>query len=254
MKKWLKILFSLNSLRKVFGFQLFFKSFSLNHHLEILDTLEVSRVLVLAPHPDDDIFGCGGTIAKLSQTAEVQVVYFCSGVGGVKVGEKNDQGLSEARKVEVETAGKILGIHKQNFLNYPDGKLSAAPAVIKFVSNLIQEFKPDIIFLPSFLDNHPDHLAVNEIFLKSSANQDLPVWAYEVWTPLFANRIFLINSVLDKKKEAIAAQKSQLETRGYDRAILGLNQYRAEINAKEGFAEAFFVTNTKIYQKLFRLK
>ena len=53
------------------------------------------------------------------------------------------------------------------------------------------------------------------------------------------------------KLQSIQAHKSQLTTRGYEKAIVGLNQYRAEINNQEGFAEGFFATTPEIYMEMF---
>lgn len=254
MKKWRQIAFSQNSLRKFLGFGLFFRAAKFNHHLEIVDSLEYHRILVLAPHPDDDIFGLGGTMAKLSNAgADITVAYFCDGSGGTaKVGEQKDINLIELRKKEAQRAGEILKIKSQVFFGYPDGQLKSDGISLRALNDLIESFKPDIIFVPSFLDNHPDHRAVNEILAHSVAKDspELPVWLYEIWTPIFANRIVNINDEIETKKVAMATQVSQLKARNYDQAVLGLNQYRAEINGQKGYAEGFFATTMEVYRKM----
>mgnify|MGYP001230947510 CR=1 FL=1 len=147
-----------------------------------------------------------------------------------------------------------MGIQKQIFFGYHDGKLAAGNSVIRALSDLIKEVKPDIIFVPSFLDNHPDHRVVNEILINvlSQEKFDGEIWAYEIWTPLLPNRIINITDNIEAKKQAMAAHISQLKSRGYDKAILGLNQYRAEINNFSGFGEAYFAAKFEVYQKLYR--
>ena len=258
MKKLRQIALSLNSLRKTLGFGLFFRSTKFNHHLEILNSLSFRRILVLAPHPDDDVFALAGTMAQLAaQGAKVTVAYFCDGSGGTVELNDYDQSLIALRREEAKKAGEILNILEQVFFGYPDGKLASGSSVNLALNDLIKRVKPDIIFVPSFLDNHPDHRAVNEIlvncFTVSKSNlllADLPIWAYEVWTPILINRLVDITPVIEKKRAAMATQESQLKTRGYDKAILGLNQYRAEINGLEGFGEGFFATTMAIYAKL----
>lgn len=269
MSKLTKILLSINTLRKILGNTLFFQSIKFNFHRQIIkdeeDLFLDKKILVLAPHPDDDCFGAGGTIKKISGKNKVEVAYFCDGSGGVKEKKeiKHDNSLVEARKKEVEASGEILGINNQTFFGYRDGHLAPGQGVVRALSGLIKRFEPDIIFIPSFLDNHPDHRATNEILFKCLGEMVKwpkkatwkgirEIWAYEVWSPIFPNRIVLINGTLEAKKKAIEAQKSQLETRGYDRAILGLNQYRAEINNETGYAEAFLVTTPEIYVDLFK--
>lgn len=263
MKKWLKILLSLNSLRKALGFQLFLKAASLNHHIEILEKIKANSALILAPHPDDDCFGCGGVMRQIADHGEVTVAYLCDGAGGVKLDtQKYDDSLIELRKKEVKESGEILGVKEQVFFGYRDGKLALAQAAIKAVSDLIKRVKPDIILVPSFLDNHPDHRAANEILINAltfirkrkvyAERSEVQIWAYEVWQPILTNRIVMINDELEAKKRAMQTHKSQLEARSYDKAVLGLNAYRAEINAKNGFAEGFFVTSPEIYKKLYQ--
>jgi len=261
MKKLRQIALSLNSLRKFLGFSLFFRSTKFNHHLEItdnLDSLDFRRVLVLSPHPDDDVFGLGGVIAKFTATgAQVTVAYFCDGSGGSReVGWERDLGLVEARMNEAKRAGEILKISKQVFFGYPDGKLTTGGAAQKALNDLIKQVKPDIIFVPSFLDNHPDHRATNDILFKVLSQKDwacdCQIWLFEIWTPIFVNRLVNITNTAQRKQEAMEAQESQLQARAYDKAIFGLNQYRAEINGLEGFAEGFFATTIEVYKKLYK--
>jgi LmbE family N-acetylglucosaminyl deacetylase len=266
MKKWLKILLSLNNLRKVLGFNTLYEALRFNEHLEIDGDLKFKNVLVLAPHPDDEIFGVGGTIKKLAgQGAFVAVVYFCDGAGGVPEGtnennelKRTDPALVQIRKKEAEAAAKLLGISKQIFYSYPDGKLNSSQSAVNGVVDLLKNSEWDIIFLPSLWDNHPDHRSVGEIFYNSlkqkkvEFSKKFEIWFYEIWTPLLPNRIVLINKELELKKQAIATQQSQLKTRGYNQAILALNQYRSEMNNRAGFAEAFFATKPKIYLELFK--
>ena len=269
MKRLLKVLLSLNSLRKTLGFVNFFAAIKFNHHIEEIKDPNFQNVLVLSPHPDDDVFGVGGTLAKLSQKqATITVAYFCDGAGGVPIENQNrdlrdlgvdfkkDKSLIEKRKVEARQAGKILGINSQVFFGYPDGELASGSSAVRALIDLINKVEPVIIFTPSFLDNHPDHRVTNEILMNALSSykyqDNVQIWAYEVWTPLYPNRLVPIKEVLEIKKEAIKKHQSQLQARDYLGAIVGLNQYRAEINDIDGFAEAFFATTIKIYRDLYK--
>lgn len=259
MKRLLRLLLSLNSLRKEIGFSKFFQSIKFDYHLQKIKTLDFKKVLVLAPHPDDEVFGLGGTISFLKNSeANITVCYFCDGSGGIKEmrdekREMRDNRLAQIRKEEAERAGNILGINKQVFFDHPDGKLASGDSINKTLKSLIEEVSPDIIFTPSFLDNHPDHRAVNEILVNVlHGDEKFEIWAYEIWTPFFPNRIVDISPVIDAKKRAMGEHKSQLDSRGYEKAVLGLNQYRAEINNIEGYAEAFLAASPKIYKELYK--
>lgn len=270
MSRWLKAGFSLISLKRSFSFGEIFAATKFDLHI-LEPKLDYKNVLVLSPHPDDDVFGSGGTIKKMTTAgAKVTVAYFCDGSGGVPEKDlnkiemrnegfetpKRDQNLIEQRKIEAQNAGKILGTSELIFWGYPDGKLAAGTSAIRALEDLIERINPDIIFLPSFLDNHGDHRVVSEIFINAAAKMPqiakMPIWLYEVWTPIFVNRLVDISLYIKTKKEAILAHESQIQTRGYDKAILGLNQYRAEINKISGYAEGFFATPFEIYLKLYR--
>jgi len=267
MKKWLKTGLSLLTLRKALGFGSFFSIIKFDLHLSVPSKLNYQNVLVLAPHPDDDVFGLGGTIKKMTTAgAKVTVAYFCDGSGGVPEGRREeeelgyrsrrDEKLIAIRKAEVEKAGKILGISELIFWGYPDGKLAAGTSITRALQDLLKRLKPDIIFLPSFLDNHPDHRVVNEIFINAASAfiqiAQAEIWTYEIWTPIFINRLVDISLYIKTKNEAILAHESQLKSRSYNKAMMGLNQYRAEINKISGHAEGFFAAPFEVYRELYR--
>lgn len=265
MKRWLKQGLSLLTLRKVLGFGNIYAATKFDLYLKS-EKLDFKNALVLAPHPDDDAFAMGGTIKKMTTAGtRVTVAYFCDGSGGVPEGRapeeelgakpRRDNSLIQKRKEEAEKAKQILGISELVFWGYPDGKLASGTSAILALEDLIQRVKPDIIFLPSFLDNHGDHRVTNEIFFNAASKipniNQIPIWAYEIWSPIFINRFVDISLYIKTKEEAIKSHASQLESRNYDKAILGLNQYRAEINKVSGFAEGFFASTFEIYRKLY---
>lgn len=265
MKRWLKQGLSLLTLKKIFSFSQIFAATKFDLRLMADAKVKYQNALVLSPHPDDDVFGLGGTIKKMATAGtKVTVAYFCDGSGGVPEGRpaaeelgaspRRDDSLIRLRKEEAEKSKEILGISELVFFGYPDGKLAAGTSSILALQDLIERVKPDIIFLPSFLDNHSDHRVVNEIFLNASRkvlSEDFPVWAYEIWTPIFVNRLVDISLYIKTKTEAVLAHQSQLKSRRYDKAIIALNQYRAEINNIFGFAEGFMAAPLKLYRELY---
>lgn len=255
MRRWFRTLLSLSNLRKAFGISVVFSAIKNDYQVTTLNKIDFERVLILAPHPDDDVFGMGGTIKKMTSSGvSVTVAYFCDGASGTPDGVI-DKKLIEERKNEAKSAGKILGISEQVFFSYPDRKLAAGGASIRALLDLIERKNPDIIFLPSFLDNHPDHRIVNEILINSLSEKDLddlPIWGYEVWTPSYINRFSDITLYIKTKKEAIMAHESQIKCRPYDKAILGLNQYRGGMLGMGDYAEGFFAAPFKMYRDLYR--
>ena len=268
MSRLLKNALSVNALRKTLGFGNVYAATKFDFAVQYNLKMEYQNALVLAPHPDDETFGMGGTIKKMTTAgSRVTVVFFADGSCGVPLemlAEGQDQknlqsgkSLADLRKNEAQHACKVLGASESIFWGYRDGKLAASHSAIKALEDLIGQIKPDIIFLPSFLDNHPDHRTTNEIFINATSGlpkelKNFEVWAYEVWTPVFANRIVDITLYTKTKEEAIKAYESQLQTRRYDKAILALNQYRAEVNNIQGYCEGFFASSLDLYKELYR--
>ncbi len=266
MKRLLKTALSLVNLKKAISFGSIFAATKNDLYLIKSPKTNFEKVLILAPHPDDDVFGMGGTIKKMTTAGtEVTVAYFCDGAGGVPEGRpkseeigisgRRDENLIPLRKEEAQKSAKILGINETIFWGYPDGKLASGTSSVRALQDLIKRFKPDIIFLPSFLDNHGDHRVVNAILINAATgviSSDFPIWSYEIWTPIFINRLVDISLYIKTKTEAILCHETQLKTRRYDKAIIAFNQYRSEINDIQGYGEGFFVASFKIYKELYR--
>lgn len=203
------------------------------------------RVLVLSPHPDDESLGCSGTI--LLYTGKGTEVY----LGVISMGEKLEsaqENIGDIRKSEAIATAALLGIKETIFLEFPDEEINMHQEEIKGrLSEIIKDIKPEIIFVPSPLDPHPDHKAVSEITLQIMA--DFPgtrLAFYEVYHPIRFNILVDISSVINKKKEAIFTYEKSLldmpELFWY--AIKGLNAFRSLVYRREGMYEAFYMINT----------
>lgn len=269
MKKFLDLALSANQLRKTFGYTTIVEAMKNDLRLKIINKIEGknnNNILILSPHPDDDVFGCGGTIIKhIKNGDKVNILYFCDGSHGTKDG-KRDSSLIKIRKSETKKTAEILGIDNNNlyFLDNEDGKLFDDKKTIDKFSGLVQKLKPQIIYSPSILDNNPDHETTNKIFYKylnchsegskriEESLSNILISMYEIWTPILPNRLINITDVIDIKKKAMQVHKSQLICRDYDQAILALNKYRATINGIKGHAEGFFICSPKIYKTFFK--
>jgi LmbE family N-acetylglucosaminyl deacetylase len=202
-------------------------------------------ILVIAPHPDDEAIGCGGSIAShIKDGDRVDAVFLTSG-------EKGGHGRTEAETValregESESAAGILKLSSIEFWRESDGSLSAHEAVIDRMYEKIASQETDILYVPHDMESHPDHRAAAEIVKKAMGRiqqEKRPeVRMYEVWTPL--QRMDLIQDItdhVDVKRAAVGAYVSQCEQVDFEAAILGLNRYRGEMHCwPEGeYAEAF---------------
>lgn len=203
--------------------------------------LRGERLLVLAPHPDDEVIACGGLIAlHLREGRTVRVVIATDGAA---------QGGDAALREEESRRGVArLGAAEVEFLRFPDRALGDEAAAA--IREQLAAFRPDLILVPSPVEIHPDHIALSRIFCEL-VQQDPTLFAdlavarvafYEVSQPLRPNAIVDITAVADDKYAAIGEHQSQLAIRDYAAFARGLNTYRTmTLPSSVKFAEAYHV-------------
>jgi LmbE family N-acetylglucosaminyl deacetylase len=222
---------------------------------QLIEKPSGESIVVLSPHFDDDIIGCGGTLHKhVLASKKVSVIYLTDGrEGDPSMSDKNT--VEKLRKNEAKNATKTIGITNIIFLDQPETRLRTTNTLLKQLRNILIELKPDLLYIPSFLENNIDHFEANRILLNLSKKSafDMTVAAYEVWTPLFPNFIVDITSVMPVKEKALMQYETQLRQVDYAGTTLALNRYRSVFNMKgTGYAEAFFITSWKDYINLMK--
>lgn len=144
--------------------------------------------MVVAPHPDDETLGCGGTIArKRAHGTDVMVVIASDGRLSHRSSRIAPDELARIRLEESRRACGILGVpgEKVVALGVVEGDLDGSP-IEQMVRDLIDEFQPDELLIPAAIDAHRDHRLVNErvrsaaLQLRSVVILEYPVW---MWTP-----------------------------------------------------------------------
>lgn len=211
----------------------------------------LARALVLAPHPDDETIGPGGTVARLAASGtEVEVVILTDGEAtpGTGLGMRE---VARRRRSEAVEACCRLGVGPPHFSGHPDGGLEQRVAELAGeLGALVPGLAPEAVFLPWFGDGHPDHLAVTSALARAGLPDRVDVWAYETWTPLPANHLVDISPVIDLKRQALAAHRTA--SGAFDiEAMVGLNRYRSVHGlAGQGWAEAFLVAPAERYRSL----
>jgi LmbE family N-acetylglucosaminyl deacetylase len=213
---------------------------------------EAERVLVISPHPDDEVIGCGGSIALYRQkSAEVLVAMLTDGEN-INIGEFIEQDqqidIAEKRREEAQKVSEILDT-EITFLGFPDGGLQTQREELRRrLSGIIKDFHPDMVFAPSIIEPHPDHreASYSVLDLMTEEQRFRTAW-YEVGAPIRFNALAEISSVLELKKQAAeqyyysAYANPELLWDG----IQGLNDYRSMLLVKRGSYEAFLVTETR---------
>lgn len=210
------------------------------------------RTLVLAPHFDDEVLGCGGLIRKLvAAGAPVQVLFLTDGSGGIE--EIDDRPTYAARRRrEAEQVVRLLGCSGMEVLGIRDGELaggrSEAAAAIR---KRLLEQRPDLVLVPSPLEISEDHRAAFAALFDVLSPADagagleaaagaLEVWLYEVNHPGYPDRLIDASDCLPTLEQAMAIYASQEERHPYLRAGIGLRQFRThtltpQVSLAEGY-------------------
>lgn len=189
------------------------------------------RVLVLAPHPDDEIFGCGGSLALYQHQGATIHVHVLTDGGGYAP-EPERAGIFAARRAETDAALALIGIPPASFGGFRDRSLGGLPALGDHVRQLIADHQPDIVLAPSPWEIHPDHLATARALLVATEllrgrTERLPgLMFYEIGSPLRADLLIDLTAVWELKERAMACFSSQLAQQDYLRHISSLNAYR----------------------------
>ncbi|MFA6310834.1 MAG: PIG-L family deacetylase [Sterolibacterium sp.] len=200
------------------------------------------RVLVFAPHPDDEVFGCGGTLGLLAAAgADITVVVVSDGaLGG------NSPGLVEGRENESRAAAQVLGYPPPTFWRLPDRGIRYGETLVIRMLAAITSAQADLVFAPAISEIHPDHqavaLAAGEALRRLGGNTRL-AW-YEISAPLLPNTVVDIGAVEARKLAAMQCFHSQLVEQPYAERIAALNRYRAyHLGPRATAAEAFAISD-----------
>jgi LmbE family N-acetylglucosaminyl deacetylase len=214
-------------------------------------------IVVLSPHMDDEVLGCGGTLARHADAgARIVVVFLTNGRYGAGTSADAQTVLVAARQTEAARAGALLGITEQHRIDGLGNRLETDTAAATQLRAILESVQPAVVYLPSMLERHPDHRATTDLLARAVANTslDFECRAYEVWTPLTPNRAVSIDASIERKRAAIDCYASQLEHTDFAHIVLSLNAYRSSLVADAScrYAEAFLSLPLARYLALHR--
>lgn len=198
-----------------------------------------TNVLVVMAHPDDEVLGCGGVIAKHSRDGDYVVVAI---LGQGKASRQNEEDLDSnnaeilALHKEAKRANEILGVRELLFHNFPDNLLDSIPLleIVQYVEELKCKYRPDIVYTHHHADINIDHQQIFKAVITAcrpiQGDQVPYIYSCEVpsateWqAPLsglsFQPNTFIdISDTLDIKKKALAAYCSELREYPHPRSI-----------------------------------
>ncbi|MEW6745895.1 MAG: PIG-L deacetylase family protein [Planctomycetota bacterium] len=178
------------------------------------------RALMIGPHPDDIVLGCGGTVLKYVAQS-VSVSFLCLTDGRACVADARErERLVLVRAAEERDAARSCGVGDVEFLGFPEDRFtlpeSAAPILERLVASLVAR-APDAVFVPYFLEVHPQHRYTNHLLAAALERYGgtITVYVYEVLSLVPPVFVVDISRELERKKDIVRLYRSQLSLRDY---------------------------------------
>ena len=204
--------------------------------MHILEIRPNDKILIIAPHPDDECIGPGGILCLYPNQCSVLVI--SDGREGQE--DLPSEECKGIRRAEFIDEMRFLGIRSYQMLDYKDGTLIQHIDCLRQIDLSVYTK----IFVTGSHDNHPDHTAAYASVCQRLHQQQIhnvDVYLYEIHAPLEnATHILDITNVIDKKKRLIQFHQSQLRTIPYDRYAECMAEYRALQNRLRGqYVEAY---------------
>lgn len=219
----------------------------------------MKRVLIVCAHPDDEVLGCGGTMATLADRGcQVDTAFLADGVGARNRGGVEQE--TRRRREAARQAARILGAGEPVFDDLPDNRLDTVPLLelVQRIEALIRRLQPDTVFTHHAGDVNIDHRQVHEAVIAACRPQaGCPVrtllffevassteWQPPGSAPAFVPNWFVdISATLERKLEALAAYHEEMRPWPHPRSIRALEhlaRWRGATVSVDA-AEAFFL-------------
>lgn len=212
------------------------------------------KILIIAPHPDDEVLGCGGTIAKYGKKGDE--VHLCI-VTKAYTPDWSEEFLKK-REEEIAQVVKLLGIKKTYFLDFPTVRLDTIPQqeLMRSILKIIETVKPNTVYVPHWGDPVVDHRLVFEA--ASVATRPRPgstvkkLLSYEILSETEWGKGFKefipdiyedITLEIKVKMEAMKAYRSELKEFPHPRSLEAIETLAKKRGSEAGlkFAEAFML-------------
>jgi LmbE family N-acetylglucosaminyl deacetylase len=212
------------------------------------------KTLIIAPHPDDELLGVGGTLLRRKQEGGSVVVLIITAILEEHGWPKNK---IVTRQEEIRKVAHFTGINEVIELEYPTSRLdmSMLGGMVAAIGGVVDKFQPDEVFVPHIGDAHSDHYIVHKAAVSNSKwfrhNSIRRLLAYETLSETdfglyehFSPNVFVnIEGFLEKKIEALEIYNSEMDDFPFPRSSEAVRALAKVRGAASGFvaAEAFIL-------------
>src|SRR6266550_3165389 len=217
------------------------------------------NILVVAAHPDDELLGCGGTIAKLAKDHRTDIAILGEGISSRHLKRsETDAAALEALRANARSVSELLGATSVVFAGLPDNRFDELPLldIVKQVERLIDELSPEVIYTHHPGDLNIDHAItfravmtatrpiigcpVKEIYAFEVASST--EWAFQQLGPAFKPNVFMdIGATIENKLQGMKLYESETRAFPHPRSLEALRVQARRWGAVVGmeYAEAF---------------
>ena len=211
------------------------------------------KVLVIAAHPDDEVLGCGGTIARhVTEGDDVHVMFIADGETARTMAVKPN------RNIAAYNASKILGTQPPIFLDWTDQRLDTLPMlqITRAIEAQVEKIQPSVVYTHHAGDLNLDHRIVHQAAM--TALRPLPsapcrdLFTFEVlssteWgTAFMPNHFVCISAYMNLKLDALRCYGDEMRDPPHPRSLMGISNLAKSRGNSVGihFAEAFMTMRT----------
>lgn len=215
-------------------------------------------VLVLAPHPDDEVIGAGGTLVALKRAgARVVCVQATDGSAGAALARTPFPERREARLREAEAVSRAIGFAELHLWRADNGDFRATPELVDRLAKLLEQEQPAVVLVPFVTEAHEDHLTLCVVLARALARAALPgdarVFGYEVWSLVPANVVHDVTALMGELESLLFHYDLAMRIDDFVHFCADRGLYHAwHYQGRPAYLEAFHAVRAADYPALLR--
>lgn len=214
------------------------------------------HVLVLAPHPDDELIGCGGTLARLRAAgARITVVHATDGSEAASLWHATGPERATVRLEEAERVAEAMGFEPLVLWREDNASFREREERVRELRERIQTLRPALILVPFVTDVHPDHRTLSRMLARAiraaAVPEDGRVLSYQVWSKVPANLYCDVTGEMERLERTLLLYETAMKVDDYVHFCQDRNFHDAiELMGRPGFVESYFSVPARAYPEL----